>query len=320
MFVRFPSIMYLDKAESIRGIVNGIDSWVVTEKIDGSNFQLVINMNDGSFEVGKRSQIIENEKQDVVDLWRHKDRFVEIVDQLYQYFLTSFFTSDGTNKPPVQYIIVYGEFFGPKIMQRIDYGANRDWRLFAIGYVNHEQYYALSFKTLVDTLNEIGQSERLVPILGYTDSAEHGCQFPNDMQSRLTASDSVMEGIVVCPYDVGCNIRFKVKNEKYAEKDNNKRHQHYLATIDGTTERLHLAFKEYCTENRMYSVFSKFGRCVDKKETSKYLAEFIRDAIEEFTSDYPEFGEISDKSIIKKITNVGGIPYQLFTKVNDQLK
>ena len=310
MFVKFPSIMYFEKTPAVWGFAKSVDSWVVTEKIDGANFSLIIDIRNHSFEVGKRTAVITNPQDDVSDLWQHRERFQPLVDKVIDYY---------HDDKSIDYVILYGEFYGPKIMRRIDYGKTNNWALFALMIVRLDdqqfQYQTEPFSDLVQLLNDIGESTRLVPILGFESSVEKALAYKNDDISKLTVADSIMEGIVVTPWNVGCNIRFKVKNEKFIEVSNNKARVVYDATIASRAERLHNEFLRYCTENRMESVFSKFGTCKDRKLIGKYLGEFTRDALEEFERDFPEFAEIDDTSVRKIITNVGAIPYEIYCKV-----
>ena len=315
MFVHFPSILHVEDAilPANKRFNDTVDNWVITEKVDGSNFSLIIDRNDKSFEVAKRSNIINSPNSDIWQLWTHRERFIPFINDFVDEFNNRF--SDNN----CDHIVVYGEWYGPTIMRRIDYGENNDWRVFALTTTTNEDITPVAFSTLDSIVNETGYADRLVPILGFESDLVKALSFTNDGISRLSPSDSVMEGIVVCPYDVGTNIRYKSKNEKYKEKDNNSNRAVFDMKCTAEYERLKNEFKSYCTENRMYTVFSKLGFPQNSKQTGKYLSEFIADATADFIHDNPSFTEITDKSIAKAITNVGGIPYQLFKSVYNKL-
>ena len=314
MFVKFPSIFHVEDAllPANEAFNKTIDNWVITEKVDGSNFSIIIDRNDKTFEVAKRSNIITNQGSDIWQLWTHRERFIPFVDK----FIDAFNSVDNSSD---DHIIVYGEWYGPTIMRRIDYGDENQWRMFAVSKTLGEDVTPIPFKTLDNLITDIGFADHLVPILGFESDLNKALSFANDGISKLSPTDSVMEGIVVCPYDVGTNIRYKSKNDRFKETENNKNRSNYDDKINANYLSLKAAFKDYCTENRMFTVFSKFGFPQDCKLTGKYLTEFINDAIIDFTHDHPEFGEIQDAGIRRNITNVGGTPYQLFKIVYKKL-
>lgn len=314
MFVKFPSILYPKHVRPYRGLINAVKQWAVTEKIDGSNFSIIINVHDHSFEIGKRNMLINDPNGDIEDLWSNRARFNNLVD-----FVVDYYKRDTS----IDHVILYGEFFGPKIMRRIDYGRTNDWRLFAMTAVRLSalpdyQYQTVPFKTLQSIVEQYSTKyndvNRVVPVLSIVDKFDDAIAFPNDSKSTLSPSDSIMEGIVVVPYELGTNFRVKIKNSKYCEVDNNK--ARLVIDSDSNVVRLHEIFKTYCTENRMLSVFSKFGPCKDKSKVGEYLSEFLRDATEQFVSDYPEFLEITETSDRKKVTNVKSLPFMLFKRVS----
>lgn len=311
MFVKFPSIFHPTDINlgPNRAFNATVDRWVITEKVDGSNFSIIINRNDRTFEVAKRTTIINDSISDIWNLWRDREKlFTDFVNKIVDNF-----TTDADE------IIVYGEWFGPTIMRRVDYGDVNDWRVFALSTVTNSNVTPASFKELETIVNIIGYTNHLVPILGFANTIEDALKFDNATESILSPSHSVMEGIVIAPYSIGSNIRYKSKNEKFAEKENNPNRYSYDASIVARANELREIFKSYCNENRMYTVFSKFGAPQSSRDAGKYISEFAKDALNDFVHDYPEFNEIEDKSVVKMIMNLGKHPFNIYKLVESKL-
>ena len=97
--------------------------WVVTEKIDGTNIGL--NIFKDSFIFNSRNQV-RNPQDSFYNLYANIHLIQPIVDRLQKLF----FKSDS-----IERVIVYGEYFGKKIMGRIDYKINYAFRFFSLQIV-----------------------------------------------------------------------------------------------------------------------------------------------------------------------------------------
>lgn len=305
MFVKFPSIVNIDDAHLYEFETQGIGRWVITEKIDGANFQIDIDCIHHSFSLGSRNQTIANIKDDIYGLYAGKERFNDLVNK----------TIDFYKGRPVEYVILYGEWFGPKIMNRINYHKDNEYRIFAMKLIVDDKIINITFKQLENFLDYIGYEEFLVPVIDYVHGIEQAKKINNTFVSALSDSHDIAEGFVVCPYDSPSVIRFKSKNNKFKETKPVKIADHSLDQY----QTLHNIFIGYLTESRMYSVFSKLGIPKDNKSVPKYLKEFIDDAKKDFGDDNEAFYCIDDKKAIKMITNGGDIPYKLWNIVNKKL-
>ena len=128
---------------------------------------------------------------------------------------------------------------------------------------------------------------------------------------------SVMEGVIITAYDEpvlkdGRKYIFKSKSEAFQEK----KPRSQKLVLPKTEEELfietaHNTFLEYCTENRMVSVFSKEG-IPSKEDARKYILLFIADAKNDFLQEHPEYRAISEKEM-KKVCNIGSLGFDFFT-------
>lgn len=316
-FLKFPSIEYYDLY--IRNKDNSVSlnqyisdnpglAWVITEKIDGCNFGLCVTKDD--FEIQKRNSLIENNNQDLWGLYKGKDRFIEIVEHIREK-LNQF--------PNIKQMIFYGEWFGKGIMKRIYYGESHYYRFFGISAItNDDKVINYPFETLYIWMTEWNQLDHLVTVLGIDTDLKRAVQYKNDFISHLTPSDSITEGIVISPWNKSTFIRFKSKNDKFKESTNNE--EEWKKEFDNDdVYKLHIQFKNLCSESRMFGIFSKLGIPANgNKDASNYIKAFQQDALEDLIRIYPEYNDF-EYSQKRKVTSIGKIPYNLFITVWNKL-
>ena len=78
-------------------------------------------------------------------------------------------------------------------------------------------------------------------------------------------------------------------------------------TMCDTANELRDIFQTYITENRLYSVFSKYGQIESVKEIGKYISLLTEDARQDFMKEYKEkFDPLTDreKRNILKVSDI----------------
>lgn len=315
VFVKYPKTLYITDYDRVADQIAHVNDWVITEKIDGTNFSIIADTKARSFEIGSRNRLLVG--CDNFGLAKSKLMFIDVADRLIDAYHDQY-----------DYIISYGEYFGPKVLQRIDYGRNCDWRLFALAGVKTidgkvVETTPLPFVDLEKFVNTYDLCSRLVPVICHINDILTIDSVANDDISRLSPSNSIEEGIVAHPYMFGSDVRFKSKNEKYAERSNNVHRTSFAGDDDNYLEGLEnyrKLFDSYCTLNRMISVFSKYGAPTDKSQTRQYLQWFVEDALEDFTNDNPQFIADLRGRDIKKFAKLGKVGYQLFLQAQSTLR
>ena len=125
-FVKFNSI---DRVENIvpskdrlyQHAIENATQWVITEKIDGSNFSIIVERGNPEFKIARRNDILVD-GEDMWNLVSGKSRFNRLIESIREYMETEWSEFDQ--------ITVYGEWFGKGIMKRVFYGDGRYYRLF----------------------------------------------------------------------------------------------------------------------------------------------------------------------------------------------
>ena len=313
-FVKFNSI---DRVENIvpskdrlyQHAIENATQWVITEKIDGSNFSIIVERGNPEFEIARRNDILVD-GEDMWNLVSGKDRFNKLVEDIRQYMETEWCEFDQIN--------VYGEWFGKGIMKRVFYGDGRYYRLFNAVGVKGDDIVPLAFNEFQQFIDHFDLNDIFVPVLAVVESYEQAIKYKNDLPSVLSPTGSIMEGIIIEPLDVRTPFKVKSKNELYAESTN---HPKAVVIRNGDVERLHNAFMNYITLNRMYTVFSKLGYPREGvRAANKYLTTFVKDAVDDFVADHPDFKDAEIEARDRRyITNVGSEGFKLFSRVLKEL-
>ena len=224
-FIKFPSIenSYQEKNICIwLGIYPELksESFILTEKVDGSNFQVIITQD--TFQFATRTRILAEDEsfynwQEVV-----KSTYEEQFSKIQNYLIDEGHSS----------IHLYGELFGDGIQRRINYIKNKDFKLFEMR-LNES---LLSIKEARSLLTEIFDDEFTnnwwVPVLAITDNLDEAMSFQiEDINTSIGEEldgNRKIEGVVIAPYekaylkenaDGGVSaFRLKKKSEKFNDK------------------------------------------------------------------------------------------------------
>lgn len=292
--------------------------WVVTEKIDGTNIGICITRTDWS--ISKRNSML-GKGASFYNVYQSATKmlypFIEAVQQLYL-----------ANHPEIEQITFCGEYFGSKVINRIYYGCEYDFRFFDSFFVKDDNIVWNSFQHTENILKDLNFSTLLVPVLGIFNNLSNAEDYPND-NITMFADDKhhdKMEGIVIRPYEYAIShdnhdCIIKNKNADFLEKHcSSKAKKECESVEENELKQAKEIFKSYCTESRMVSLFSKEGLPQnEKKDTGKYLKIFVDDMCTDFYKEHPEYISLTD-SEKRFITNLGSDGYIIYKVVLETMK
>lgn len=320
LFKKFPSIEnYINVADDLdKGYIAHLeiqdrDNWIVTEKIDGSNIGLYISRDD--WKIASRNFFIEDDKELNNVLPYARKQLKELIEQS-QHMLKEEASDD------CEYVILFGEFYGLGIQNRIYYGMDKRFKFFhAVVKMKSGVYSHCPWITLETTFHLFGLEDLLVPVVGRYKTFAEAVKHQNDFVSVLTDDEhrSITEGVVIRPiYAPGFNeftsskqVIVKSKNEKFKEQ---ARVGVKKFADDSEYTKMRNEFLTYLTKNRMYSVFSKLGNPTAMKDIGKYMVAYKEDAIADFLKDYPDVLKMEEDEQ-KAITNIKSQGFLFFKQV-----
>lgn len=286
--------------------------FVIMEKLDGSNFQIINSPDLDCTHFASRNQLIGNIKDgfNFNNMWPIiKNEHLDLIDNLLNY------SHDND-----LIINVYGEIFGRGIQRRINYGNNKYFKIFDIS-INGKY---ITFKEMEDLLNDLDLSNYIIPIYKITDNFQECLDFNTEIPSLHSPTNNITEGVVIKPYDKKIiklhneegfdreeRFIWKIKNESFTEKRAPKRDSSQLKSKDDILNEfpeikiLKEEFESYITENRLLSVISKLGELNSMNQMGLYLKEFFNDAKKDFLKDNDD--KDLNESIHKLIYKDGNI-------------
>ena len=196
-FVKWPKIENLHSLTADKlDMLNSLNTlWVVTEKIDGTNFSLSITEND--YKVGRRNDYLGDGAS-----------FYNIFNNIYKLEKLINITQDYIKKSSnINRIIYFGEYFGNKVINRIYYGNEYQFRIFGchIEYINKPSYWVPVKDILIMLDCDSDQEISFVPQLAIYNSFQEACEYPNNQSTTIYRDDKhsdPMEGVVIMPYNI----------------------------------------------------------------------------------------------------------------------
>lgn len=320
-FIKWPKIENLYSIEPYKlEFLNSLNTrWVVTEKIDGTNFSLSITEKD--YKVGRRNDYL-GDGASFYNIFNN----IHQLDYLIKYTQEKIKNiNNGIHVIQIKRIIYFGEYFGNKVLNRIYYGNDYQFRVFGCCIEYYNGYLKwLCIKDIIDILPICSNTKGLiVPVLGIYDSFNEACKYPTNLSTILYQDDKhkdEMEGVVIIPYNINPineknSYIIKNKNPNFLEK----KIQSNKIQIDNTNlKNLREQFKQYCTESRMVSVFSKIGIPLNGiSDAGIYIKEWLQDAYEDFIQE----NSLTDinKGDKKFISNVGSLGFEIFCSTLNKL-
>jgi Rnl2 family RNA ligase len=306
-FQKYPSIENSYREKFIQEIQNHphfpFSKWQVTEKIHGSNFSFISDGND--VKIGKRSGFTDGSFYNCY----------EVLEKYRQNVLTLFNDlglSFGNN---ISYIQLFGELFGPGVQKGVEYGGEKDFRLFDI-VIKESDKESFFLSTDAVELMSVRHQIPHVPIIESAVSFEEAMKVSPDFDSLILGKENnKAEGVVIKPIfpmflNSGSRIILKNKNEAYKEKANTPKPQKQ----ENWSESMNSVFNEmlqYNTEERIRSAISKIGQ-ITQKDFGKLLGTVSHDLLEDWEKEY-SYRDLSKNEI--KVVNK-----QLNKEVSDLIR
>ncbi len=296
-FKKYPSIEnhYQDKfirrwIESIPELPNV--SYIVTEKIHGANFQIMIDEHGIEFASRNRTLSPDEKFNDYQNVMKGCEELIEAFQRI------------ATSYPPSK-IRLYGEIFGDGIQKGVQYG-EKQFRLFDVIVDND----ILPPRRVMNFLLSKGLERFHVPIIGIFDSLEEALMVDTKFNSRITnQEDNICEGVVIKPYDecyIDSNMSpfyIKKKNIEFLERKSTPRER---TALPDTIVYAQEVFSDYITTQRIDNVFSKEGAIQDTTEMGRYIQLIMEDAKVDFLNDHSEMMEQFENGDDRKVYSKAG--------------
>lgn len=276
-----------------------IENWVVTEKIDGTN--IAVNIDHEGFRLSSRNQFVGSDFYGVSTALHQVEPLVEAIQR-------NFF-------PDFVQFTLQGEFFGQKVMRRVDYKIPQAFRFFGC-YVIHEAsgYQRWHWQAFIDVMRDVGYEFMIVPVIGHYRHFEEAIARA-EAQASFFNPAQLMEGVVIQPLDMPIEpdgLVFKWKRPDFRENRIPS-----LKPTDAPSEeisRLNAEFKALINESRIASVVSKIGRPKSITDFKPYASAIFADAWEDFVKEHPDLPALTAGDM-KAVRNVGSLAYFTFQKV-----
>lgn len=277
LFLKYPSLTNHYAIGSSRAIVAMLEKqYYATEKVDGSNVSITINMETGEYAFGKRSGFIEEGDKPFDDMFN----------------LVSFEDMNGIiqklNELEITGIVhVYGELYGAKI-QKQDYDIVKEQKRAVILYdVIQEEGDGDIYELSLKELDEVIPDKFKTPVvrMGTLRELLDG-EVPNTSQYG-----GVNEGYVYKPVDgyeynpdsEGSYPVVKHKTDLYLEVRNVKKPKHDKPMIANV--ELHDGLLNYVTSQRVMNIVSHGDYELTNKNIGALIKEMIKDIKKEYTAE-----------------------------------
>lgn len=200
---------------------------------------------------------------------------------------------------------LFGELFGGNIQKGVDYGPEKQVLYFGIMVNDVLQ----PFSALVDYLPR----HKIVPVISFANGLAAALAFNPHFNSWILeeVDNNTVEGVVIMPYnkvyqnEVGSTFMLKNKNKEFAEKA----HAPKVRVEDSRITQLNAIFLTYITDNRLQGIFSKFGKIEQKAQIGQYLQRLIEDAKGDFLIENDVTGLTMAEQ--KQVFNVGSAGFEL---------
>lgn len=262
--IRHPSQEWINK------IAHLSNDWIVTEKIHGANFSVIVDANTTPENIvcASRNEVITGSFYSYEEIKaRYAERFIEIFNKF--------------NVGEVKFIQIYGEFAGPGIMKKnvVHYKDYKDFYMYDVRVVTVDDKEHWISKSNVFSL----ASNHYIPhppILGFYDNVSHALELSPEFKSKVNPEyegDNPAEGMIIEPNAVtfisnGADqepSRAIIKHKCAAHLEVKQRQPKEYKTLNGSDQVLLNQLLEYNTQNRLSNVLShqqytqdQFGKVV----------------------------------------------------------
>lgn len=294
-------------------------TWVVTEKVHGSNFS--IRYDGKQFLCGKRTSWLTGPDNEFFNytkvLQSHKNRIEALYNHLKSELKLEFDT-----------MTLYGELFGgsyphPKVKKVSDaikvqagiwYSPFNEFYVFDM--MLDDEY--VDYDIVVDALDSFNF---LYAGPLFTGSLEECLEYENKFQTKIPSilglpeiENNICEGVVIKPNDARfmghSRVILKNKNEKWKETGKKTKVRSEFKFSDKGQDMLDTLFT-YITENRLKNVLSKEGKIdhtmfgyLMKKFTEDIMKDFLKDEEQTFNSLSKEERKVIQKRMSTEAANI----------------
>ena len=316
LFIKYPSLTNhynVGKDRMLSGIMlDKTKMFYATEKVDGTNVSINIDLKTGEFLVGSRNNPLDF--SDGMDgMLSGLDSFLnqELVDEILVRVEKVFSTAEDSVWQDGWVLHLWGEYYGSKIQkQSYSISAEHKRNVVLFDAILEQDGNNSMYRLSEDELHGLVPEKYRVFLLenGKTKTlADWLAKEPTD----VSVYGGVSEGIVVKPvygYEQKRAESFlgvKYKTETYLEK---RKVKVVKAPIEVANPELVAKLESYITENRMLNVISHGEIDVNIKNFGDFRKSFVADIRKEFLDDEPEAAEkYTDDDIDKAMTkSLGG--------------
>lgn len=314
-FHKYPEIensyrkMFMDEIKE-QNLAGG--TWIVTEKIHGSNISIWYDGKD--FRYAKRSGWITGDDGKFYN-------YEKVVKQ-YENSIKSLFDNLNKQYPdnPIEEIVIFGEIYGgsynhPDVKK--DPNAIRVQK--GVQYHPKNLLYIYDIKIDGKFLDYYDFEEIAIDYGFYfaeslfAGTLEECLKYPNDFQTTIPAyfglpeiEGNVCEGVVIKPRDTRfmghTRVIIKNKNDKFKEKEKSTKQKKEI-TLSENAQKLSEEILTCVTENRLRNVLSKLGQ-IKQEQFGFLMKEFTGDVLKDFYKDNGDEFDKIDKTEKKLVTKV----------------
>lgn len=288
--------------------------FVVQEKAHGGN--LSIWTKDGvNFLTAKRTAFLQRDDK----FYNHYSVLVELKPKL------EIIWSRLNEKYDIQHLTIFGEIIGGvyphpevnkdknaiQVQKGVYYSPSNEFYAFDI-LLNNNKFLPINEANDLFELSDMLYARTI-----FKGSLNEVLQYSNTFQSTISKDlnlpeirGNTCEGIVIkilsnTNFNSGKRIILKNKNEKWAEREKNKKRRK-KPPIGEEVKILISDIGGYVTENRLSNVISKIGE-ITQKDFGRVMGLFSKDVIEDFEKDYKEeISQLEDKEFKLVTKSIAG--------------
>ena len=304
-FRKFPKIENLDlTTEFPIASVCETSKFFVSEKIDGCNLGVYIPLDkETPFSFYSRSGINAN------TLYNFERDKVKLCP-----FLEYFRRFCAEELKGVEAVYLWGEYYGELINRRIKYGVDGWFKFYNISTTEDGIDSPIRFNEIMTKFMEqfpiygefiLLAKEINLKVSNKSDLMD-ACKFP--AKSEVAPTEHREGYVFTCVTKDGEVFRWKHKDPEFLEK---KCSGGGKQIDDGDLGTLKALFRDYITENRVYSVLSK----TPERNIGKLCGLLMADAKEDFLLENGELLKDKDEDYLKKVFNVGSLGFMTIKTV-----
>jgi Rnl2 family RNA ligase len=281
--------------------------YILTEKIDGSNFQIYISKNGEVF-FGKRTALLE-EDESFFDYKTVIKNNQNVIDSFINYIKDTDYS----------YIRLYGELFGEGVQKRINYIEGKDILFFDV--MIDDNFTTQEF--MRNLFKDLNIENKLVPVIAYVNDLETALNYVvEDVSSKVSTFDSKnnIEGVVIKPYNKvfidgnGDAFYLKRKSEKFKDQMDVKTVKKEVVYSDNFN-RVFEIYMSYINDNRIADVMGKYGEISNPSQIGDYIKYVIEDVKRDFfKNNMDDFNSLDDSEKGKLIGMSGEFIVPLLKK------